>query len=198
MRKLLQLGLAAGLVLVVMAPIPAFGGGGGHCEPGDLAVRATGSQAQVDMENACFVPTVLHVKKGATVTFRNVDPYKHNISGPQGTFGYELFKNFGGGDELGVTFDQEGVFPYMCYIHPGMAGAIVVGDPSDVPVGEFEVDDDASDLDAGLTGAAAGNDDDGSGTSSTAPLALGLGIALVLLLGAIGSLAIRRKATATS
>jgi len=30
-------------------------------------------------------------------------------------------------DEQSVTFDDAGTYPYMCPLHPGMIGAIVVG-----------------------------------------------------------------------
>ena len=32
------------------------------------------------------------------------------------------------GDTVRYRFDQDGVYPYSCLIHPGMVGAIVVGD----------------------------------------------------------------------
>jgi hypothetical protein len=32
------------------------------------------------------------------------------------------------GDRFSVSFDEEGVYPFACTYHPGMTGAIVVGD----------------------------------------------------------------------
>ena len=32
------------------------------------------------------------------------------------------------GEKVSYTFSEEGVFPYVCILHPGMIGAIVVGD----------------------------------------------------------------------
>jgi hypothetical protein len=32
------------------------------------------------------------------------------------------------GETVSYRFDQDGVYPYSCLIHPGMVGAIVVGD----------------------------------------------------------------------
>jgi hypothetical protein len=32
------------------------------------------------------------------------------------------------GDAMGWTFEQPGIYPYSCMIHPGMTGAIIVGD----------------------------------------------------------------------
>ncbi|TMB60918.1 MAG: hypothetical protein E6J49_11110 [Chloroflexi bacterium] len=32
------------------------------------------------------------------------------------------------GTNVSQTFSQPGIYPYMCYVHPGMAGIVVVGD----------------------------------------------------------------------
>jgi hypothetical protein len=35
------------------------------------------------------------------------------------------------GDSIAATFDAPGVYPFACYLHPGMVGAVVVGDDFD-------------------------------------------------------------------
>jgi plastocyanin len=88
---------------------------------------SVGDGDRVDMGKSCFLPTVLHVEEGAEVTFVNNDPEPHTVGGAAGSFG-EAHKEIPPGGEIGFRFDEEGVFPYFCVLHPGMTGAIVVGD----------------------------------------------------------------------
>jgi plastocyanin len=104
----------------MVAAAPADAGGGGCHAPG----ASEGVGSTVETRGACFVPSVLRVEPGATVNFVNRDGIGHNLSGV----------NLGGFDELGpdavVThhFESVGTYPYACNLHPGMTGAIVVGD----------------------------------------------------------------------
>jgi hypothetical protein len=79
------------------------------------------------MLDYCFTSTVLYVERGTDVTWTNRDDTGHNIVGVGGTWGNpDLTLN--NGDTASYRFDEDGVFPYACWIHPGMIGAIVVGD----------------------------------------------------------------------
>ncbi len=109
---------------LVVSALPARGGGGA-CT-GSLPFtdkRAT----IVEMEKSCFAPTVTRVGRGETVTIVNRDLEVHNVSGANGTFG-DIHGEVWPGEKVSFTFDEDGVFPYLCIFHPGMAGAIVVGD----------------------------------------------------------------------
>jgi hypothetical protein len=79
------------------------------------------------MFEACFTSTVLYVDRGTDVTWTNRDPMDHNVIGVGGTWG-DLNLTLSRGDSVSYRFDEDGVFPYACWIHPGMIGAIVVGD----------------------------------------------------------------------
>jgi hypothetical protein len=48
------------------------------------------------------------------------------VTGARNTFGGydELFKDA----TYSKTFEDEGVFPYFCQLHPGMVGVVIVGD----------------------------------------------------------------------
>jgi hypothetical protein len=83
------------------------------------------------------------------------------------------------GESVAYAFDNPGVYPYFCILHPGMVGAIVVGDG--VPVGE------AAHITAG-----AASDDDGWSTALTAGIfaAIGFGGAA---LGMVGTRLVWRK-----
>jgi plastocyanin len=102
----------------LMLAAPASAGGGCH------AGATQGTGAAVTMTDACFTPSILSVRPGATVTFVNEDPIVHNVSAPQ----WGHFEDINPGERFSVTFGEDGIYPYACMIHPGMTGAIVVGD----------------------------------------------------------------------
>ena len=105
--------------IVVVPATDAFGGGGG-CHSG----RQETSGTTVDMADICFTQTVVHVAPGDTVTWTNHDEMEHTVTGVGGEWGdYEpIFE----GQTRSSRFDDVGVYPYFCIIHPGMVGAVVV------------------------------------------------------------------------
>lgn len=81
--------------------------------------------AAVEIVGFAFAPAELTVPAGTTVVFTNQDETLHTVTPVEGPTA------FGGGvDGVGssveVTFEEAGRFEYICTIHPGMAGAIVV------------------------------------------------------------------------
>jgi plastocyanin len=115
-RTILAAALAA-VPLLASAP-PATAGGGCH-----MGVT-TGTGDTVAMVDACFTPTTLRVEPGTTVTWINEDPMTHNVMAN----GWGHFEPMEQGDVARATFDDPGIYPYACTYHPGMSGAIVVGD----------------------------------------------------------------------
>lgn len=119
--------LAATLLAVLILPaVPAAAGGGCH----DGATQGTGDT--IEIVDACFTPSILTVDPGETVTFVNTDPFVHNVGGT--LWGH--FDDLNTGDTFTATFDQPGVYPFACSYHPGMTGAIVVGEGVGVGNGE--------------------------------------------------------------
>jgi plastocyanin len=114
-----RLAFAATLVLAAIAvpALPAYAGGGCH------AGITQGTGTTVFLAEACPTPTILQVDPGATVTFTNKDTFAHNIIG--NLCGH--YDDLNQGDSFSATFDDPGVYPYACWYHPGMTGAIVVG-----------------------------------------------------------------------
>lgn len=100
--------------------------GGGACHVAPAARDAAGTEVQ--LSGNCFTPTVLRVEPGTRVTFRNVDPAVHHIAGAAYGWGTPWERPFQEGDTAEFTFSEAGTYPYSCYLHIGMAGAIVVGD----------------------------------------------------------------------
>jgi len=115
--------LIAAWLLAIHPAHEAVAGGGG-CHRGS-AVRDAATTT-VRLTEFCFSPTVARVERGATLTFVNDDVAPHTVTGAAMSWGHT--ENLMLGDTLEATFTDEGVYPYACILHPGMVGAIVVGD----------------------------------------------------------------------
>jgi plastocyanin len=122
MRSAIVTALAAS-ALVGLPAAPAGASGGGGC--GTPTTEGTGDA--VSISGFCFEPTVLYTEPGTAVTFENVDPVRHNVLGANGRWGsFEWLRE---GETISNGFADAGVYPYVCTWHPGMVGAVVVGDP---------------------------------------------------------------------
>lgn len=183
----LALGLlvaAVGAVAVAGAPGAAVAGGGCH---GSAALRLTDERTDTVLASDCaFLPGVVRVEAGEAVTFMNNDVVPHSFTGVASSFGD--FNEYALGESVGYMFEEPGVYPYFCALHPSMAGAVVVGDgvSSDVRAGAAvrQVRDAGQGAgDAGATEAAAADDGDGV---SAAVAAVAAGV-LGLLAGAAGA-----------
>lgn len=180
MVALITLGL---LFAAVTTPPVALAGDPCFHSPARPA-PTTGSTVEISIGDCVFEPTVSHVDVGATVEWRNTSFQAHEVVGANLTWGAHE-KLLTTGDTIGWTFDAPGTYAYSCMIHPGMTGAIVVGDGAA-----------GSSTDVGL----ASSLDPAPGEPGTAadggllPIAAAGGIGL--LVGALGSLVIvRRRAT---
>ena len=92
-----------------------------------------------DQKNMTFVPHVLVVLKGTNVQFLNSDPVGHNVYWPSISGNKKLAHNMGTwsqGQEKAFTFNDLGVAPLLCNVHPEMSGYVVV-----VPTPYFAVTD---------------------------------------------------------
>jgi plastocyanin len=121
-----RLSLAA-IVALTAALIPVGSAGAGstcHVAPTPFDARTR----VVPMKNLCFAPVVVRVPRGASVTWVNADGYKapHTVTGVGTQWG--SYDELLPGDRVRYRFERDGVFPYFCVIHPGMSGAVVVGD----------------------------------------------------------------------
>ncbi len=181
------LGLAA-LGLALIAPAQAVAGGCGTVTEGSAP---DGARAVVDLQSMCFGPSILRVVPGDTVTFVNRDPFRHSVLGAGFGWGRALL---GPGRSFAVTFDRAGVYPYACYLHPGMTGAIVVGDG----LGPGPATASGAVTAAGSSGGTAPTASAARPAGSSTPDRPVAGWLLVglsgLLVGAAGSRLIRRRA----
>ena len=126
-RLSLRLSLAA-LLTTLAGSSPAAVSAGDPCFHDMSRPPVTDDAATtVAIGDCSFLPTIDRVAAGTEVTFANRSGQAHEVVGANLTWGAHD-KLLEPGDEIGWTFDEPGVYPYTCMIHPGMTGAIVVGD----------------------------------------------------------------------
>ena len=113
--------LLAGLMAAVVQAAPAAAGAGCH----DSHVSDE-SGAAVALTESCFTPTILRAASGARVTWKNADSYGHTVTGVGESWG--SYDEILPGESVTYRFQGPGVYLYFCVIHPGMVGAVVVGD----------------------------------------------------------------------
>ena len=122
--------IALGLGTLVSAPAVAVAGDPCFHEFDNRPAPSSGSTSQVMLGDCVFTPTVNRVAVGTTVTWRNGSTQAHEVVGSNMTWGAHD-KLLQPGDTIGWTFETAGTYAYSCMIHPGMSGAIVVGDPTE-------------------------------------------------------------------
>jgi plastocyanin len=82
--------------------------------------------AEMDQRDLRFVPRVIAVTPGSTVSFSNSDPVLHNVFHPlQRAGGFDL-GTWPQGERRTFTFDEEGAFVIFCHVHPEMVAYVVV------------------------------------------------------------------------
>ena len=108
--------------LVALAAASAAAAGCGGDDGGGRGERpAAASSPVVEMADLRFDPPALAVRRGETVTFRNVGKVTHNAKG-RGFFSRVVQP----GGSYRHRFDAAGSFDYVCTFHPGMEGTITV------------------------------------------------------------------------
>jgi plastocyanin len=84
---------------------------------------------EIDQKSLMFHPHVTAVQVGATVQFLNSDKVQHNIFWPSINGDKKLSHNMGTwpmGEQRSFKFDNPGVIPLLCNVHPEMAAYIIV------------------------------------------------------------------------
>ena len=91
-------------------------------------------KVDVVIDELSFLPPFIHIKKGTTVTWENRDKVEHTVAfhnkkTPTQVTESDVLKT---GNTHTYTFAEEGVYDYICGIHPFMRGGIIVGNPSEL------------------------------------------------------------------
>jgi plastocyanin len=85
------------------------------------------ARAEMDQKGLVFVPHVLAVQKGTTVTFLNSDNEQHNVYFLDDRTGDTLdIGTYGPGVSVDHTFDEAGTVIVLCKLHLEMAAYVVV------------------------------------------------------------------------
>ena len=106
-----------GFILMIMAALPALGGGVGSASAADSAAP------RVLIQQFMFAPVTLTVKAGTVVTWLNKDEEPHTIFSDAGLFRSGAVDTDG---TFEFKFEKPGTYHYLCTIHPRMVGTIVV------------------------------------------------------------------------
>jgi len=91
-----------------------------------VALAAYAADHVVAQKDKQFSVRTLKIKVGDSVTFRNDDPYFHNIFSLSSARTFDL-GSFPKGESRSVTFDKAGTVDVECAIHPQMKMTIEVG-----------------------------------------------------------------------
>lgn len=83
----------------------------------------------IDQKGLMFSPHLIAIQAGTTVDFLNSDSVAHNVFWTSVGGNKKLTHNLGTwpkGEKRSYKFDNAGVVPLLCNVHPEMAGYIVV------------------------------------------------------------------------
>jgi len=181
-RRLLAPLFTLVLAAAALAAAPAVALAGDPCFHAfdNRPAPSNGSTSQLVIGDCVFSPTVNRVPVGTIVTWKNASIQAHEVVGSNMTWGAHG-KLLEPGDTIGWTFETAGVYAYSCMIHPGMTGAIIVGDAVGTALG------------AGTESPTSGQSDTESAGSANVGLIVGAG-SLAALAG-LALLVLRRRAT---
>jgi plastocyanin len=121
----------AGAAVAVMGGATAIWASGAFSGPAGAPAAAaqvgTSSAApspQMIIERFAFTPNVLTVPVSTEVVWMNRDNTQHTVTSDDNTaFASSLLKL---GDTFSHRFDEPGIFPYHCSVHPTMTAKVVV------------------------------------------------------------------------
>lgn len=91
--------------------------GGAYSPPGEPVV--------MDQKGKDFVPRVLPVMVGTTVSFLNSDPFAHNVFTPDGCADEFDLGSWATGETRDYTFKKPCTAVVLCSVHPEMIGYVV-------------------------------------------------------------------------
>lgn len=80
---------------------------------------------QMDQRDLRFVPQVIAITPGSTVSFSNSDAIMHNVFSPRrSTGGFDL-GTYPKTERRSFTFREEGAHVILCHVHPEMVAYVV-------------------------------------------------------------------------
>ena len=118
---------SAPALVAAQSGYPSGGGsGGGGVQVGGGSSGGDGGHSglvHVSIVDFAFQPMAIFVHRGETVEWTNTGNAHHTVDSDMEVFESDILER---GDTYSYTFDESGVFPYHCDIHPHMRGMIIV------------------------------------------------------------------------
>ena len=95
---------------------------------GDVIMPTKVSRPGCEVNDNCYVPSLIVIEKGKQVTWVNEDSAFHSVTSGFYTAPTELFDSgyLDPFESYTLTFDEVGTYDYFCTLHPWMQGQVVV------------------------------------------------------------------------
>jgi len=95
---------------------------------GDVIMPTKVSRPGCEVNDNCYVPSLIVIEKGKHVTWVNEDSAFHSVTSGFYTAPTELFDSgyLDPFESYTLTFDEVGTYDYFCTLHPWMQGQVVV------------------------------------------------------------------------
>ena len=95
---------------------------------GDVVMPTKVSRPGCEEADRCYVPSIITVASGESVTWVNEDSAFHSVTSgtyddPESLFDSGYMDPF---DSYTLTFDDVGTYDYFCTLHPWMEGRVMV------------------------------------------------------------------------
>jgi len=105
-----------------------------NVEETDLVIKADVimpikvSRPGCEVNDNCYVPSLIVIEKGKQVTWVNEDSAFHSVTSGFYTVPTELFDSgyLDPFESYTLTFDEVGTYDYFCILHPWMKGQVIV------------------------------------------------------------------------
>ena len=94
----------------------------------DVIMPTKVSRPGCEVNDNCYVPSLIVIEKGKQVTWVNEDSAFHSVTSGFYTAPTELFDSgyLDPFESYTLTFDETGIYDYHCTLHPWMEGQVIV------------------------------------------------------------------------
>ncbi|RMW39095.1 MAG: hypothetical protein EA447_01845 [Nitrosopumilus sp.] len=95
---------------------------------GDVIMPTKVSRPGCEETDRCYIPSVITVSAGESVTWVNEDSAFHSVTSGFYDTPIDLFDSghLDPFDSYTLTFDESGTYDYFCTLHPWMEGKVIV------------------------------------------------------------------------
>ncbi len=125
-RIRIELSILAALAVAIAALVLALRGGSlepaavvqesaDRTETRSIVALVPKGAVEVDIVDFAYSPEPVRVRPGVPVAWTNLDGVPHTITASDGSWGSEMLNR---GDTWVTTFDEPGVYVYICALHP--------------------------------------------------------------------------------